>query len=104
MKVLVVEDDTALARSLRTGLVLEGFAVDVVCSLDDARDARRLNHYDLIVLDLGMPDGDGSEFLARLRSQGHTVPVLFLTARVTVVDRVENLNAGADDFLSKPFA
>lgn len=104
MKLLVIEDDPALGTGLRAGLVTEGFAVDVVDSLFDAGAARSCNQYDLIVLDLGMPDGDGSEFLAQLRRMGHTVPVLILTARGSLLDRVENLNAGADDFLAKPFA
>ncbi len=104
MKILVVEDDAALAGSLRGGLVDAGFAVDVAPQLADADRARRVNAYDLIVLDLGLPDGDGREYLARLRSRGAATPVLILTARSALTDRVNGLNAGADDYLQKPFA
>jgi len=104
MKLLVVEDDAALARALRSGLVEAGFAVDVAHWLQDADSLRRVNQYDLIVLDLGLPDGDGRGFLTRLRDAGTAIPVLLLTARGTLSDRVEGLNAGADDYLQKPFA
>lgn len=104
MKILVVEDDAALATGLRGGLVDAGFAVDVAAQLYDADCSRRVNAYDLIVLDLGLPDGDGREYLVRLRARGVATPVLILTARGTLTDRVDGLNAGADDYLQKPFA
>lgn len=104
MRLLVVEDDKALATSLRAGLLTAGFAVDAVSCLAEATAACRVNSYDLVVLDLGLPDGDGSELLAQLRRRNGAVPVLILTARGGLFDRVTNLNAGADDYLSKPFA
>lgn len=104
MKLLVVEDNPALAESLREGLREAGFAVDVVHGVGDADAARRVNAYDLIVLDLGLPDGDGGELLTDLRARANAIPVLILTARGTLTDRVRGLNAGADDYLQKPFA
>jgi DNA-binding response OmpR family regulator len=104
MKVLVVEDDAALARGLRSGLLQAGFVVDIAPTLQDVDTLRRVNQYDLVVLDLGLPDGDGRSFLAKLRDSGTPIPVILLTARGTVTDRVEGLNAGADDYLQKPFA
>jgi DNA-binding response OmpR family regulator len=104
MKLLVVEDDMAMASGLRSGLIDAGFALDVVHRLEDAECAQRVNLYDLIVLDLGLPDGDGREFLAELREQGSSIPVVILTARGTVAARVDGLNTGADDYMQKPFA
>ncbi|MDX2170406.1 MAG: response regulator transcription factor [Deltaproteobacteria bacterium] len=104
MRILVVEDDPALASGLRDGLVDAGFAVDVALQLQDAAAYRRVNLYDLIVLDLGLPDGDGRDFLTRVRERSCATPVLILTARGTLTDRVDGLNAGADDYLQKPFA
>jgi DNA-binding response OmpR family regulator len=104
MKLLVIEDDRALGVALRDGLLGAGFAVDVATTLKAAERMQRLNRYDLVVLDLGMPDGDGLDFLDRLRSSATTTPVIVLTARGTVTDRVDGLNAGADDYLAKPFA
>jgi len=104
MKLLVIEDDPSLAQGLRAGLVEAGFAVDVAGRIADAVAACRINAYDLIVLDLGLPDGDGREFLHALRERSTATPVLILTARGTITDRVETLNAGADDYLQKPFA
>src|SRR5262249_27301765 len=104
MKLLVIEDDVALGVALRDGLTSAGFAVDVAATLGAAARKRRVNLYDLIVLDLGMPDGDGLEFLARLRDSAASIPVMVLTARGSVPSRVGGLNAGADDYLAKPFA
>jgi DNA-binding response OmpR family regulator len=104
MRILVVEDDASLAAGLRAGLVGAGFAVDVASDLDAAYSHCRVNLYDLIVLDLGLPDGDGRHLLARVRKRDTTTPVLILTARGTLTDRVDGLNAGADDYMQKPFA
>lgn len=104
MKLLVIEDDQALGRALRSGLSSAGFAVDVATTLGAATKLRRVNRYDLIALDLGMPDGDGIEFLTDLRKSASATPVIVLTARGTVTERVDGLNAGADDYLAKPFA
>src|SRR5258708_15783491 len=104
MKLLIVEDDPALAVGLRSGLLDAGFALDLVHRLDDAERSQQVNQYDLIVLDLGLPDGDGREFLAHLRERGIATPAVILTARAMVVDRVDGLNSGADDDIQKPFA
>jgi len=104
MKLLVIEDDAALGAALRDGLVGAGFAVDVARTLREAGQLRRIARYDLAILDLGMPDGDGMDFLAALRAEPSAKPVLVLTARGTVTDRIAGLNAGADDYLPKPFA
>lgn len=104
MKLLVIEDDQALGRALRSGLSSAGFAVDVATTLGAAAKLRLVNRYDLIALDLGMPDGDGIEFLTDLRQSASATPVIVLTARGTVTERIDGLNAGADDYLAKPFA
>jgi DNA-binding response OmpR family regulator len=101
---LVIEDDGALSGALRDGLAGQGFAVDTSPTAADARARLRLDAYDCIVLDLGLPDQDGGAFLRDLRADGGTTPVLILTARSSVDDRVNGLNAGADDYLLKPFA
>jgi len=103
MKLLVIEDDAALAVALRSGLCAAGFVVDVAATLKAAGRLFKSSRYDLLVLDLGMPDGDGREFLAEIRKDA-SVPVIVLTARGTVTERVDGLNAGADDYLAKPFA
>ena len=104
MRLLVIEDDGALSGALRDGLAGQGFAVDTAGTAADARARLRLDAYDCIVLDLGLPDQDGGAFLRDLRTDGGTTPVLILTARSSVDDRVNGLNAGADDYLLKPFA
>ena len=91
MKLLIVEDDAALAAGLGSGLLDAGFALDLVHRLADAERSQRVNQYDLIVLDLGLRDGDGRKFLAHLREQGIATPVLILTARGMVDDRVDGL-------------
>jgi DNA-binding response OmpR family regulator len=104
MRLLVLEDDRALAAALGDGLGAQGFAVDVATCAADGRAAMRLAAYDAMVLDLGLPDEDGLEFLRDLRARGDATPVLVLTARGEVSDRVSGLDAGADDYLQKPFA
>jgi DNA-binding response OmpR family regulator len=104
MKLQVIEDDSDLGVAMRAGLLAAGFAVDVATTLTTARRMWRMNRYDLVVLDLGMPDGDGIDFLTQLRESGSSTPVLVLTARGTITERVDGLNAGADDYLAKPFA
>ena len=106
MRILVVEDNDKLAASLKKGLQLEGYAVDVAA---DGSEGQQLvdgnaDSYDLVVLDLMLPGVDGLTLCRRLRSGGSRTPVLILTARGGVRDRVEGLDAGADDYLSKPFA
>lgn len=103
MRLLIVEDDPILSDGLSVGLGLSGFTADAVATLADARTA--LQSYDFvgIVLDIMLPDGSGLELLAELRSTGSRIPVLLLTARDQVRDRVLGLDAGADDYLGKPF-
>jgi DNA-binding response OmpR family regulator len=104
MRLLVVEDDRPLAGAVRDGLCAQGFAVDVAGSAAAARAALGVARYDGVVLDLGLPDQDGLLLLRDLRTRGAAVPVLVLTARGEVGDRVAGLDAGADDYLLKPFA
>jgi DNA-binding response OmpR family regulator len=103
MRLLVVEDERALARHLQRGLEEAAWTVDVCERVEEAWQLLLLNPYDLVLLDLGLPDQDGSELLRRLRAAGRSTPVLILTARGAVEDRIAGLNAGADDYLSKPF-
>jgi len=104
MRLLVVEDDNALARTLAEGLVGEGFSVDCTDTAEEACQLVGTNPYDLIVLDVGLPATDGFMFLRSLRARNNPVPVLILTARGTLPDRIAGLNSGADDYLRKPFA
>ncbi len=104
MRLLVVEDDPGLARALRQGLAGRAFAVDVAGTVAAAAALVAEHAYDCVVLDLGLPDEDGIALLRRLRARGAPVPVLVLTARGGVAERVAGLDAGADDYLAKPFA
>lgn len=103
MRLLVVEDDPALGAIVVRGLVEEGYAVDLEATVVGARHAVDSHPYDLVVLDLGLPDGDGVELCRQLRAHQVPVPVLMLTARDGLSDKVEGLDAGADDYLTKPF-
>ncbi len=103
MRVLVVEDDAALGDVLERGLREEGHAVDLERTMTGADLALSVSDYDLVILDLGLPDGDGLTLCARLRSAGTPARVLVLTARDTLADTVSGLDAGADDYLTKPF-
>lgn len=104
MRVLLVEDNLRLSTLVRRGLENEDFTVDGVGTLCDAEAALDTIPYDVVIMDLGLPDGDGLDLLRSLRAGGSHVPVLVLTARDGVDDRVKGLNAGADDYLLKPFA
>jgi len=104
MRILLVEDNERLAELIGKGLQAGGFAVDAFAGVEDADAALSSITYDTVVLDLGLPDGDGLDLLKRARQRGQTLPVLVLTARDGVEDRVRGLNAGADDYLVKPFA
>ncbi|MGH3103459.1 MAG: response regulator, partial [Gaiellaceae bacterium] len=104
MRVLIVEDEPKLAALLRRGLVEEAHAADVARSGEDALWMARATEYDAIVLDLMLPGVDGLEVCRRLRADGVWAPVLMLTARDAVEDRIGGLDAGADDYLTKPFA
>jgi len=104
MRVMVVEDHASLARSIANGLREEGFAVDLTGDGEEALQWSKLNPYDCIVLDIMLPGKDGWTVLQHIRRHGSNVPVLMLTARDAVEDRVKGLNLGADDYLIKPFA
>jgi DNA-binding response OmpR family regulator len=104
MRLLIVEDEARIAELVRSGLGRAGFTVDAAPTAADALAALETGNYDAVILDLGLPDGDGIEVLTRARQNGAAIPFLLLTARDTVDDRVLGLNAGADDYLIKPFA
>ncbi|MCW0234835.1 MAG: response regulator transcription factor [Ferrovibrio sp.] len=104
MRLLLVEDEVQLRDLVQRSLARSGFTVDAVGEVGDAQAALAASRYDVIVLDLGLPDGDGLTLLRELRSRRDATPVLVLTARDGVDDRVEGLNSGADDYLLKPFA
>ncbi|MEW6314446.1 MAG: response regulator [Pseudomonadota bacterium] len=103
MRVLLVEDDPLLGDGLRAGLAQEGYTVDWVKDGRAAQLAMETESYKIIVLDLGLPRVSGLDLLTQLRREGNEIPVLILTARDTVADRVKGLDAGADDYLIKPF-
>ena len=104
MKVLIVEDQRKLEQFLKQGLIEAGYVVGVAASCAAARDALCDTSYDAIVLDLGLPDGDGLELLRQWRRSGFNEPVIILSARDAVQDRVKGLDVGADDYLPKPFS
>ncbi|TMS58148.1 response regulator transcription factor [Imbroritus primus] len=103
MRILIVEDDPELADGLASSLAQSGYAVDAVHSGSSALSACATTPYQLVLLDLGLPDGEGMDYLRQLRRAGLRAPVLILTARDDLQDRVRGLDAGADDYLTKPF-
>ena len=103
MRVLIVEDDRKTASFIRKALQSEGFAVDVCRDGEEGLAAARVTAFDAIVLDIMLPGRDGLGVLRQLRQRGSGIPVLLLSARGAVEERVEGLNAGADDYLPKPF-
>ena len=104
MRLLVIEDEPRIAEILKSGLRRAGFIVEIVHLCADAREALALTAYDVAILDLGSPDGDGLKLLTQVRAAHNRVPILILTARDAVEDRVSGLDTGADDYLVKPFA
>lgn len=102
MKILLAEDDQLLGSGLRTGLRQAGFQVDWVCDGESARREIEDSEYDAVVLDLGLPLKDGLEVLRQARKRGKTLPMLVLTARDGVAQRIEGLDSGADDYVIKP--
>ena len=104
MRVLLVEDEGKLAALVARGLTERGDVVDVVGTGDEAQASARGSHYDVILLDIRLPDRDGFEVCRRLRSERVWTPVLMVTARTAVADRIAGLDSGADDYLAKPFA
>lgn len=104
MRVLVVEDDENLGQVIRRGLEEEGYAVDWVVDGEDGRFLAQTNPYDLLILDWMLPHLSGVELCQSLRNSGYTAPILILTAKGLIEDRVGGLDSGADDYLTKPFA
>ncbi len=104
VRLLIVEDDTSLATGLMRALSNEGYDVSAAVNGEEALERVRSEPYDLLVLDIGLPGIDGFEVLRRLRASGYALPVLILTARDAVDDRVRGLDLGADDYMPKPFA
>lgn len=104
MRLLVVEDQAKVARFIQRGLEEQQYAVDVATTGEDALAMLSVTPYDLVVLDVMLPGISGIETCRQLRGQGHAVPVLMLTARTVLEDKVVGLDAGADDYLTKPFA
>jgi two-component system response regulator QseB len=103
VRLLLVEDDAMIGEAIRAGLRREGFTVDWVHDGAGAAQALRSEPFELLLLDLGLPGSDGLQLLKTLRERGETLPVLIITARDAVSDRVGGLDAGADDYLIKPF-
>ena len=104
MRILPVEDEEKVSSFVARGLMAERFAVDVIADGQAGLEMATTYSYDLVILDLNLPKMDGTQVLRRLRSQNAEVPVLILTARDAVSDKVGNFEAGADDYLTKPFA
>jgi DNA-binding response OmpR family regulator len=104
MRLLYVEDNEKLARNTAASLRAEGFVLDVVGTAGDALHAAKSYDYDAVVLDLGLPDGDGMDVLDAIKRLDPDRPVILCTARDALADRVRGLNAGSDDYLVKPFA
>ena len=103
MRLLLVEDDPMIGEAIRTGLKRDGFTVDWVYDGESADAVLRTEAFDLALLDLGLPRKDGLQVLKALRARRQTLPVLIITARDAVSDRIQGLDAGADDYLVKPF-
>lgn len=103
MRLLLVEDDDTLAEAVQAHFMRAGHAVDWFTTTEEAELALRTTTYDVIVLDLGLPDGSGISILRRLRDEGSHTPVIVATARDCIDDRIDGLNAGADDYVIKPY-
>lgn len=103
MKILIVEDTAKLATSLADHFKLQGHNADIVGTVKNAEELISLSHYDIMLLDIMLPDGDGRTFLRSLRSQKISVPIIVMTARSEVSDKVDLLDIGADDYIIKPF-
>jgi DNA-binding response OmpR family regulator len=104
MRILLIEDHNRLANSITQGLAGHSFGVDAFLTAGDGLDAFKAMAYDAIILDLGLPDRDGLDVLRELRESNSSIPILILTARDSIDDRVRGLDAGADDYVVKPFA
>jgi DNA-binding response OmpR family regulator len=104
MKILVVDDEVRIARAIKQGLEQEGYAVDMAHDGEDGYNSARADEYDVIILDVMMPEMSGFEVARKLRTDGVTTPILMLTAKDQNRDVVEGLDSGADDYLAKPFS
>jgi two-component system, OmpR family, copper resistance phosphate regulon response regulator CusR len=104
MRLLIVEDQVKMAEFLKKGLTDAGYEVDIADSSNSAENLYEINPYDMVVLDVGLPDRSGLDCAKSLRSKGYTNPILMLTAYDSVPDRISGLDAGADDYLTKPFS
>jgi two-component system response regulator QseB len=103
MRLLVVEDQALIGKALKKGLTEEAFAVDWVTNLVDGTHLIKEVEYDAVILDLTLPDGSGLDILTELRKRNHSTPVLILTAKDTIDDKILGFNAGTDDYMTKPF-
>jgi two-component system OmpR family response regulator len=103
MRILLIEDEAALARPLREHLEADHHIVEWFATLDEAESAIRALEFDVVLLDLQLPDGDGLVFLSKIRAMHISTPIIILTARDKVTDRIDGLNRGADDYVIKPF-
>jgi len=103
MRILLVEDDEMLADAVARGLTLHGFTVDCAASAEQAYAALSDEHFDLAIVDIGLPGADGLSLLGGLRARGSSMPILILTARDALADKMRAFGLGADDFLMKPF-
>jgi two-component system, OmpR family, response regulator len=103
LRVLLVEDDATLGAAVRDHVIYGNHAVDWMKQLEDARVSMHVTNYDLVLLDIRLPDGSGVNFLKELRSNGNSTPVIIVTAHDQISERIQGLNAGADDYLVKPF-
>jgi len=104
VRLLLIEDNPRLAALIQAGLAKEGFPTDLVTSVSEGLSVLSTTHFSLVILDLGLPDGDGLSILKHLRGKGAAIPVLILTARQSPSEKVKGLDHGADDYLGKPFA
>jgi len=104
VRLLAIEDEPRLGELIVSNLTREGFAVDLATTIEDGKDYVATNAYDLILLDLRLPDGNGLDFLRAFRRKGSNIPIIILSAADTVDDRVKGLTEGADDYIVKPFA
>ena len=103
MKILFIEDNKRLSELIKKNLEADKFVVDVASTLEEAEVSLKNFGYDIIILDLNLPDGNGGEFLIKIRKKNYKIPVIILTANNNFDIRIKNLNLGADDFLTKPF-
>ena len=103
MRILLIEDDYVLGEAVRDHIAADGHGVDWMRRLEPANDALTTTTYDIVLLDLNLPDGNGLDLLLKLRKEGGATPVIILTAQDQIASRIAGLNAGADDYLVKPF-